>query len=164
MIPCARIAMRNGLGLLKDTQWIYPLKIGTSTTIRSYCVYNYYPTVLYKHSRIFSNEQSNIYKIKIKIIIMKFIVIDTYGYCGHVMPENRFVREISKVYKTQIIPFKYFGKDRECFIVEINDLNSLMKFKSIVDFPIIIGIDLVLPDEIENQADSTILIYDGYIE
>lgn len=95
---------------------------------------------------------------------MKFIVIDTYGYCGHVMPENRFVREISKVYKTQIIPFKYFGKDRECFIVEINDLNSLMKFKSIIDFPIIIGIDLVLPDEIENQADSTILIYDGYIE
>ena len=95
---------------------------------------------------------------------MKFIVIDTYGYCGHVMPENRFVREISKVYKTQIIPVKYFGKDREYFIVEINDLNSLMKFKSIVDFPIIIGIDLVLPDEIENQADSTILIYDGYIE
>ena len=31
-----------------------------------------------------------------------------------------------------------------------------------IDFPIIIGIDLVLPDEIENQADSTILIYDGY--
>ena len=97
---------------------------------------------------------------------MKFIVLDTYGYFGNVMPEDFFVKKISKVYKTQIIPFKnIFNKDKECFIVEINDLNSLIEFKSIVDKPIIIGQDFItLPEEIKNQIDSTILIYDGYIE
>ena len=53
---------------------------------------------------------------------------------------------------------------KEFFIVEINDINSLIDFKQIVKKPIIIGKDLKLPEEIENQIDSTILIYDWYIE
>ena len=48
--------------------------------------------------------------------------------------------------------------------VEIDDINSLIDFKQIVKKPIIIGKNLKLPEEIENQIDSTILIYDWYIE
>jgi hypothetical protein len=95
---------------------------------------------------------------------MKFVVMDTYGYFGNIMPRNHFIKDISEIYKTQKIPCKYYGRMKEFFIVEIDDINSLIDFKQIVKKPIIIGKDLKLPEEIENQIDSTILIYDWYIE
>lgn len=32
---------------------------------------------------------------------MKFVVMDTYGYFGNIMPRNHFVKDISEIYKTQ---------------------------------------------------------------
>ena len=40
---------------------------------------------------------------------------------------------------------------------------SLVGLKDLVG-PFIIGLDLCLPEEIENKMDSTIVIYDSYIE
>lgn len=34
---------------------------------------------------------------------MKFVVMDTYGYFGNIMPRNHFVKDISEIYKTQKI-------------------------------------------------------------
>nr|DAI06052.1 MAG TPA: hypothetical protein [Crassvirales sp.] len=47
MTLCARSVMRDGLNLLQGMQKIYPLKIGTSTTIRSGCVCDYSYIVVY---------------------------------------------------------------------------------------------------------------------
>ena len=51
----------------------------------------------------------------------------------------------------------------EYTIITINNIDSLVGLQELVG-KFIIGINLYLPEQIESIIDSTIVIYDGYIE
>lgn len=97
---------------------------------------------------------------------MKFIVTDVDGCRNGIgeMPKKRYVDALSSIYKTWTIPFNYYGIDIEFFVVEVDDIASLLKFKSIVKCSIIIGRYFGTPQEVMEKVDSSICIYDGDIE
>ena len=78
--------------------------------------------------------------------------------------KKRYVDALSSIYKTWTIPFNYYGIDIEFFVVEVDDIASLLKLKSIVKCSIIIGRYFGTPQEVMEKVDSSICISDGDIE
>lgn len=96
---------------------------------------------------------------------MKFIITDASQYASgkkELSPE--YIDKLKDKYKLETIKTKtIFNNIEELTIITINNIYSLVKLQNLIG-EFIIGLDLCLPEEIENKMDSTIVIYDSYIE
>ena len=96
---------------------------------------------------------------------MKFIIIDASQYVSggkELSPE--YIDKLKDKYKLETIKTKtVFNKIEELTIVTINNIVSLVELKKLVG-TFVIGLDLFLPEEIVSTVDSTIVIYDDYLE
>lgn len=96
---------------------------------------------------------------------MKFVIVDTGQYAyenNKISPE--YIDKLKDKYKLETIKINKYNKEVEYTIVTINNIFSLVKLQKLVG-PFIIGLDLYyLPEEIKSIIDSTIIIYDNYIE
>lgn len=92
---------------------------------------------------------------------MKFLVMDSNVFYGNIMPCKLYVDMLSGLYKTWTIPFNDYGRDEECFVVEFEDINSIVRLSLVLNKPITIGKRINLPSEVKAQFDSTMLIGDS---
>lgn len=95
---------------------------------------------------------------------MKFIIVDASQYAykeSKISPE--YIDKLKDKYKLETVKVNRYNKEVECTIVTINNIVSLVELQKLVG-KFVIGLDLYLPEEIESIADSTIVIYDDYIE
>ena len=95
---------------------------------------------------------------------MKFIIVDASQYAygeNKISPE--YINKLKDKYKLETIKVNRYNKEVEYTIVTINNIVSLVELQKLVG-KFVIGLDLHLPEEIESIADSTIVIYDDYIE
>lgn len=97
---------------------------------------------------------------------MKFVITDTNQY---IYGENKisptYINKLKDKYKLETIKIActYSKECMEYTIVTINNIESLIGLQELVG-KFIIGVDLYLPEQIESIIDSTIVIYDGYLE
>lgn len=96
---------------------------------------------------------------------MKFIIVDASQYAsGRKELSSEYIDKLKDKYKLETIKTKtVFNKIEELTIITINNIYSLVKLQNLIG-EFIIGLDLYLPEKIESIVDSTIVIYDGYIE
>lgn len=96
---------------------------------------------------------------------MKFIIVDASQYAsGRKELSPEYIDKLKDKYKLETIKTKtVFNKIEELTIITINNIYSLVKLQNLIG-EFIIGLDLYLPEKIESIIDSTIVIYDGYIE
>lgn len=95
---------------------------------------------------------------------MKFIIADTNQYTyGENKISSKYIDKLKDKYKLETIKVNKYDEEVEYTIVTINNIVSLVELQKLVG-SFIIGLNLYLPEEIEFIADSTIVIYDGYIE
>ena len=92
--------------------------------------------------------------------IMKFLVMDSNVFYGNIMPCKLYVDMLSGLYKTLTIPFNDYVRDEECFVVEFEDINSIVRLSLVLNKPITIGKRVNIPSEVKAQFDSTMLIGD----
>ena len=98
---------------------------------------------------------------------MKFVIVDTGQYiyeANKIFP--KYIAKLKDKYKLETIKINEYNKEVEYTIVTINNIFSLVELQKLVGSSIIIGSssDLYIPEEIESIVDSTIIIYDNYIE
>lgn len=97
---------------------------------------------------------------------MKFVITDVNQY---IYGENKisptYINKLKNKYKLETIKIaRAYSKEYiEHTIVTINNIMSLVELQELVG-KFIIGADLYLPEQIESIIDSTIVIYDDYIE
>lgn len=95
---------------------------------------------------------------------MKFIIVDASQYAyGESKISPEYINRLKDKYKLETIKVNRYNKEVEYTIVTINNIVSLVELQKLVG-KFVIGLDLYLPEEIESIADSTIVIYDDYIE
>lgn len=96
---------------------------------------------------------------------MKFVITDASQYAsGKKGLSPEYIDKLKDKYTLETIRAKtVFNDIEELTLVIINNMYSLVGLKDLVG-PFIIGLSLYLPEEIENKIDSTIVIYDSYIE
>lgn len=95
---------------------------------------------------------------------MKFIIVDASQYAyGESKISPEYIDKLKDKYKLETIKVNRYNKEVEYTIVTINNIVSLVELQKLVG-KFVIGLDLYLPEEIESIADSTIVIYDDYIE
>lgn len=95
---------------------------------------------------------------------MKFIIVDASQYAyGESKISPEYINKLKDRYKLETIKVNRYNKEVEYTIVTINNIVSLVELQKLVG-KFVIGLDLYLPEEIESIADSTIVIYDDYIE
>ena len=96
---------------------------------------------------------------------MKFIIVDASQYAsGRKELSPEYIDKLKDKYKLETIKTKtFFNNIEELTIVTINNIVSLVELQKLVG-EFIIGLDLFLPEEIVSTIDSTIVIYDSYIE
>ena len=96
---------------------------------------------------------------------MKFVITDASQYAsGRKDLSPEYIDKLKDKYTLETIRAKtVFNDIEELTLVIINNMYSLVGLKDLVG-PFIIGLSLYLPEEIENKIDSTIVIYDSYIE
>lgn len=95
---------------------------------------------------------------------MKFVIVDTRQYAygeNKISPE--YIDKLKDKYKLETIKINKYNKELEYIIVTINNIVSLVELQKLVG-KFIIGLDLYLPEEIISTVDSTIVIYDNYLE
>lgn len=96
---------------------------------------------------------------------MKFIIVDASQYAykeSKISPE--YIDKLKDKYKLETVKVNGYNKELEYTIITINNIVSLVELQKLVG-KFVIGLDLYyLPEEIESIADSTIVIYDDYIE
>ena len=96
---------------------------------------------------------------------MKFVIVDAGQYAyenNKISPE--YIDKLKDMYKLETIKVNKHSKELEYTIITIKNLVSLVKLQKLVG-EFIIGLDLYyLPEEIESIIDSTIVIYDNYLE
>lgn len=96
---------------------------------------------------------------------MKFVITDASQYASgkkELSPE--YIDKLKDKYTLETIRVKtVFNDIEELTLVTINNMYSLVGLRDLAG-PFIIGLSLYLPEEIENKIDSTIVIYDSYIE
>lgn len=96
---------------------------------------------------------------------MKFVIVDTGQYThrnNKISPE--YIDKLKNIYKLETIKVNKHSKELEYTIITIKNLVSLVKLQKLIG-EFIIGLNLYdLPEEIESIIDSTIVIYDDYIE
>lgn len=94
-----------------------------------------------------------------------FVITDASQYASgkkDLSPE--YIDKLKDKYKLETIKTKtIFNNIEELTIVTINNIYSLVKLQSFIG-KFVIGLDLSLPEEIESIVDSTIVIYDSYLE
>lgn len=95
---------------------------------------------------------------------MKFVIIDAdqYNYGENKLP-TEYINKLKDKYKLETIKIDEYDKELEYTIVTINNIFSLVGLQKLVG-QFIIGLDLYLPKKIKSIIDSTIVIYDNYIE
>lgn len=97
---------------------------------------------------------------------MKFVITDTSQYIyGENKISSTYINKLKDKYKLETIKVAHTCS-KECTeytIVTINNIVSLVELQELVG-KFIIGVDLCLPEQIESIIDSTIVIYDGYLE
>lgn len=96
---------------------------------------------------------------------MKFVITDASQYAsGKKGLSPEYIDKLKDKYTLETIKAKtVFNDIEELTLVIINNMYSLVGLRDLVG-PFIIGLSLYLPEEIENKIDSTIVIYDSYIE
>lgn len=96
---------------------------------------------------------------------MRFVIVDAGQYAyenNKISPE--YIDKLKGMYKLETIKVNKRSKELEYTIITIKNLVSLVKLQKLVG-EFIIGLNLYdLPEEIESIIDSTIVIYDGYLE
>lgn len=96
---------------------------------------------------------------------MKFVITDASQYASgkkDLSPE--YIDKLKDKYKLETIKTKtIFNNIEELTIITINNIYSLVNLQSFIG-KFVIGLDLSLPEEIESIVDSTIVIYDSYLE
>lgn len=96
---------------------------------------------------------------------MRFVIVDAGQYAyehNKIFPE--YIDKLKGMYKLETIKVNKHSKELEYTIITIKNLVSLVKLQKLVG-AFIIGLDLYyLPEEIKSIVDSTIVIYDNYIE
>lgn len=96
---------------------------------------------------------------------MRFVIVDAGQYThrdNKISPE--YIDKLKGMYKLETIKVNKRSKELEYTIITIKNLVSLVKLQKLVG-EFIIGLNLYdLPEEIESIIDSTIVIYDGYLE
>lgn len=65
--------------------------------------------------------------------------MDSNVFYGNIMPCKLYVDMLSGLYKTWTIPFNDYGRDEECFVVEFEDINSIVRLSLVLNKPITIG-------------------------
>lgn len=102
---------------------------------------------------------------------MKFVIIDTAQYHGDSEISPEYIDKLKDRYKLKTVKVKEYNKEVEYTIVTINNIYSLIELQKLVGKFIIIELEnLYLPKkieeikEIEDIANSAIIIYDDYIE
>ena len=92
---------------------------------------------------------------------MKFIIADTNQYTyGENKISSKYIDKLKDKYKLETIKVNKYDEEVE---YTINNIVSLVELQKLVG-SFIIGLNLYLPEEIEFIVDSTIVIYDSYIE
>lgn len=95
---------------------------------------------------------------------MKFVIVDASQYAyGESKISPEYIDKLKDKYKLETIKINKHSKELEYIIVTINNIFSLVELQKLVG-KFIIGLDLYLPEEIESIVDSTIVIYDDFIE
>ena len=96
---------------------------------------------------------------------MKFVITDASQYAsGKKGLSPEYIDKLKDKYTLETIKTKtIFNNIEELTIITINNIYSLVNLQSFIG-KFVIGLDLYLPEEIENKIDSTIVIYDSYIE
>lgn len=96
---------------------------------------------------------------------MKFIIVDASQYAyGESKISPEYINRLKDKYKLETIKVNRYNKEVEYTIITINNIISLVELQKLVG-KFIIGLDLYyLPENIESIVDSTIVIYDDYIE
>ena len=96
---------------------------------------------------------------------MRFVIVDAGQYAyenNKISPE--YIDRLKDMYKLETIKVNKRSKELEYTIITIKNLVSLVKLQKLVG-EFIIGLNLYdLPEEIESIVDSTIVIYDSYLE
>lgn len=96
---------------------------------------------------------------------MKFIIVDASQYAyreNKISPE--YIDKLKDKYKLETVKVNGYNKELEYNIITIDNIVSLVELQKLVG-KFIIGLNLYyLPEEIESIIDSTIVIYDDYIE
>lgn len=96
---------------------------------------------------------------------MRFVIVDAGQYAyenNKISPE--YIDKLKDMYKLETIKVNKRSKELEYTIITIKNIVSLVKLQKLVG-EFIIGLDLhYLPEEIESIIDSTIVIYDNYLE
>lgn len=95
---------------------------------------------------------------------MKFVIVDASQYAyGESKISPKYIDKLKNKYKLETIKINKYNKELEYIIVTINNIVSLVELQKLVG-KFVIGLDLYLPEEIVSTVDSTIVIYDNYIE
>ena len=95
---------------------------------------------------------------------MKFVIVDAsqYAYGGSKLSPE-YIDKLKDKYKLETIKINKHSKELEYIIVTINNIVSLVELQKLVG-KFVIGLDLYLPEKIVSTVDSTIVIYDDYLE
>ena len=95
---------------------------------------------------------------------MKFVIVDAGQYAyGKSKISPTYINKLKDKYKLETIEINVYNEKLEYTIVTINNIVSLVELQKLVG-EFIIGLDLFLPEEIVSIVDSTIVIYDNYLE
>lgn len=96
---------------------------------------------------------------------MKFVIVDAGQYAyGESKISSEYINKLKNKYKLETIEINTYNNEKlEYTIVTINNIVSLVELHELVG-KFIIGVDLYLPEKIESIVDSTIVIYDDYLE
>lgn len=95
---------------------------------------------------------------------MKFVIVDAGQYAyGKSKISPTYINKLKDKYKLETIEINVYNEKLEYTIVTINNIVSLVELQELVG-EFIIGLDLFLPEEIVSIVDSTIVIYDNYLE
>ena len=95
---------------------------------------------------------------------MKFVIVDTNQYAyGESKISPKYIDKLKDKYKLETIKINKYNKELEYIIITINNIVSLVELQKLVG-KFIIGLCLFLPEEITSTVDSTIVIYDNYLE
>lgn len=96
---------------------------------------------------------------------MKFIIVDASQYAyGESKISPEYIDKLKDKYKLETIEINVSNNNKiEYTIVTINNIVSLVELQKLVG-KFIIGLNLYLPEKIESIVDSTIVIYDDYLE
>lgn len=95
---------------------------------------------------------------------MKFVIIDAAQHAyGESKISPKYIEKLKNKYKLETVKIEKYKKEIEYVIITVDNLESLIDLKKLVG-EFVIGLNLNLPEKIDSIINSTIVIYDNYIE